>query len=373
MTSPASYELVLERYSSVQEWLQLLGNLGRAPATLDAYGRGLAHYLLHCETSGLEAESVTFEQVTLYIRRLLPGQEDAVANATLHQRLTAIRLWYDHLVFQGICQQNPVPRGQHARLFQVPAHSGFVRGLVPRLIKLPDIPTDEQWRCLLSVAARSSIRDRLMLSLAYCGALRRAELVALRIEDLDVAHRLISVRAETTKGRRSRIVCYSPAIAPVLMVHLHALRRAGWVKGPLLRSESDRNRGSGLTRWTWSKTVEAWARDANLPCLSTHTFRHLRLRHLARTGWKLHELTAYAGHRDPKTTLIYLHLSGADLTAKMAQSVGSLDARMFGVRIPRHPATHSTLIRPGIPRTSGHLFHGHPAGQSERSDAGLHC
>ncbi|MFU7231104.1 site-specific integrase, partial [Pseudomonas aeruginosa] len=44
---------------------------------------------------------------------------------------------------------------------------------------------------------------------------------------------------------------------------------------------------------------------------------------------KLHELTTYAGHRDPKTTLIYLHLSGADLTAKMAHSVGSLDARMF--------------------------------------------
>lgn len=41
------------------------------------------------------------------------------------------------------------------------------------------------------------------------------------------------------------------------------------------------------------------------------------------------------------------------------------------VRIPRHPATQSTLIWPGIPRPSGHLFHGHPAGQSERSDAGV--
>nr|WP_207106255.1 twin-arginine translocation signal domain-containing protein [Pseudomonas aeruginosa] len=40
------------------------------------------------------------------------------------------------------------------------------------------------------------------------------------------------------------------------------------------------------------------------------------------------------------------------------------------VRIPRHPATQSALIWPGIPRPSGHLFHGHPAGQSERSDAG---
>ncbi|HDT5862765.1 TPA: site-specific integrase [Aeromonas hydrophila subsp. hydrophila] len=329
MTTTRPHEQVLSRYPSVQEWLELLGNLGRASATLDAYGRGLAHYLLHCEGCKVKPESATFEDVTLYIRKLLPGEENAVANSTLHQRLTAIRLWYDHLVFQGFCKQNPVPRGQHGRLLQVPEHGGFVRGLLPRLIKLPDIPTDEQWQHFLSISANSSIRDRLMLSLAYCGALRRAELVALRIEDLDVAHRLISVRAETTKSKRSRIVCYSPEIAPVLIEHLHALHRAGWSRGALFRSESDRNRGSSLTRWTWSKMVEGWAREAKLPNISTHTFRHLRLTHLARAGWKLHELTAYAGHRDPKTTLVYLHLSGADLTAKMAYSVGSLDARMF--------------------------------------------
>ncbi|MCQ4654580.1 hypothetical protein KZA17_28540, partial [Pseudomonas syringae] len=30
-------------------------------------------------------------------------------------------------------------------------------------------------------------------------------------------------------------------------------------------------------------------------------------------------------------------------------------------------------IRPPSPPTSGHLFHAHPARQSERSDAGSHC
>ena len=41
------------------------------------------------------------------------------------------------------------------------------------------------------------------------------------------------------------------------------------------------------------------------------------------------------------------------------------------LRIPRHPATQSTLIWPPIPRTSGHPFHGHSGRQSERSDAGV--
>jgi len=339
MSSISPHQRVLGRYPSAEKWLELLENLGRASATLDAYGRGLAHYLVHCEENGLKPEAASFEQIALYIRTLLPGGESALANSSLHQRLTAIRLWYDHLIFQGACTQNPVPRGQHRRSFQVPDHPGFSRGIIPRLIKLPDIPSDEQWSQFLRIASRSSIRDRLMLSLAYFGALRRSELVALRIEDIDFAHRLVLVRAETTKGKRSRTVCYSPEVAPVLIAHLNSLRVAGWKSGSLFRSESDRNSGDPLTKWSWSKTVERWAREADLSNISTHTFRHLRLTHLARTGWKLHELSAYAGHRDPKTTMVYLHLSGADLTAKMAHSIGKLDARMFGelfgLRLPQ--------------------------------------
>jgi hypothetical protein len=34
-----------------------------------------------------------------------------VSDATLHQRLTAVRLWYDHLVYAGVRERNPVPRG----------------------------------------------------------------------------------------------------------------------------------------------------------------------------------------------------------------------------------------------------------------------
>lgn len=338
MASIQPFPSILTRYPSAHQWLQLLSRLGRAPATLDAYARALAHYFSYCEASSQNPETGTFEQVTLYVRGLLPGEPQAVANSTLHQRLTAIRLWYDHLVFSGRCSKNPVPRGQHTRMIQAPGHAGFSRGLIPRLIKLPEIPTDEEWERVLRVAASAPMRDRLMLALAYYGALRRAELIALRVEDLDFAHRLVRLRAETTKGKRTRIVCYSPDIAPGLAQHLQQLRRNGWHKGPLFRSDSDRNRGEPVTRWTWSKVVAAWGKTAGTPSFSTHSLRHLRLTYLARAGWKLHELTTYAGHRDPKTTLMYLHLSGADLTAKMAQSVGSLDARvarnLFDLPVP---------------------------------------
>jgi integrase len=138
----------------------------------------------------------------------------------------------------------------------------------------------------------------------------------------------VSLRAETTKSKRARIVAYSPEVAPTLISHLHGVARIDGDAGPLFRSQSDRNRGAPLSIWSWSKIVARWADDAGIDNFSTHSLRHLRLTHLARSGWCLHELSTYAGHADPKTTMVYLHIAGADLSRRMAQSVGHIDARI---------------------------------------------
>lgn len=91
------------------------------------------------------------------------------------------------------------------------------------------------------------------------------------------------------------------------------------------------NHGMPLSIWSWSKTVKHWAVQAELPDFSTHTLRHLRLTHLARACWKLHELAAYAGHRDPRTTQMYLHLSGVDLAARMAGAIAMTDQKVSGL------------------------------------------
>lgn len=61
----------------------------------------------------------------------------------------------------------------------------------------------------------------------------------------------------------------------------------------------------------------------------------------------------------------------AALDPRQTTRIEAVHRGFLYLRIPRHPATQSALIWPGIPGPSGHLFHGHPAGQSERSDAGV--
>lgn len=159
-----------------------------------------------------------------------------------------------------------------------------------------------------------------MLALAYDAGLRREELCLLLTGDIDPAHRLLTIRAETTKSRRGRVVPYSEAAGSLLSAYLAHRRTLTKSRGALFVSESRRNAGGPLSFWSWSKVVHSLAERAGLPQLSTHTFRHLCLTDLARAGWELHEIASLAGHRNTSTTLIYIHLSGRELTAKIARA-----------------------------------------------------
>jgi integrase/recombinase XerD len=71
-----------------------------------------------------------------------------LANATLQQRLVPVRLFFDYLIEEGLRESNPVGRGRYTpgRRF-----GGQQRGLVPRLTKLPWIPSEAEWLALLTV------------------------------------------------------------------------------------------------------------------------------------------------------------------------------------------------------------------------------
>jgi len=53
-----------------------------------------------------------------------------LSNATIQQRLVPVRLFYDHLIEEGLRESNPVGRGKYTpgRRF-----GGQERGLIPRL------------------------------------------------------------------------------------------------------------------------------------------------------------------------------------------------------------------------------------------------
>jgi integrase/recombinase XerD len=336
---------VLGRHARASEWLRVWADLGRAPRTIDAYARGLAEYLQVCERDGVDPVSATRAHVAGFVGHLRarPSRlgENVVAldsgvglsNATLQQRLVAVRLFYDFLIEEGVRESNPVGRGRYTPRGGMAAR----KGLVPRMVKLPWIPAEQQWLDVLGVFRAEPVRNRLMLAMAYDGALRREELCALRTDDVDPGQRMLSIRAETTKTRRGRAVPYSAATGALLAEYLAHRSRLSRARGPLFLSESRRNTGDPLTLWTWSKVVHRIAVAADLPRFSTHTMRHLCLTDLARMGWELHAIATFAGHRSTDSTLIYVHLSGRDLAAKLSTGMAHIHA--WRVQMLTQPGT----------------------------------
>jgi site-specific recombinase XerD len=62
-----------------------------------------------------------------------------------------VRLFYDFLMEEGLRESNPVGRGHYTPGCQQ-------RGLVPRLTKLPWIPSEQQWLGILQAAREESAR-----------------------------------------------------------------------------------------------------------------------------------------------------------------------------------------------------------------------
>src|SRR6202158_4182827 len=187
---------VLARHDRAMEWLQIWTDLGRAPRTMDAYSRGLAEYLQVCEREGIDPLAATRAQVALFVRELTsrPSRRgtnvvaldsgSGLANATLQQRLVPVRLFYDFLVEEGVRESNPVGRGRYT-----PGRASGAGALVPRMVKLPWIPSEAEWAALVGAGAHHPVPHRVVLSLAYDAALRRGGVCALRSAGLGAGGR----------------------------------------------------------------------------------------------------------------------------------------------------------------------------------------
>lgn len=314
------YYPLVNQEPTAHAWLEFQINRGLAPNSVNAYAHALEGYLQFCSTQNMSVLIATREHIALYIRHLRErplqrGEEVrriGCSPATVRQRLCAIRLYYAYLVEDGLREINPVGKGRYV---EGKPRQGQ-RGLTPSYETLPWIPSEAEWLVILQEVQQESVRNRLMFALAYDGGLRREELCSLATGDIDPAHRLLHLRAENTKNRRARVVPYSEVTAVLYSAYLQERRLLSRERGRLFLSDSPRNRAQPISIWSWSKIIHNIAVRAGIDRFATHTLRHLCLTDLARAGWDIHEIALFAGHRGVQTTLLYIHLSGRELSAK---------------------------------------------------------
>jgi site-specific recombinase XerD len=318
-----------------RDWLIQFSNWGADSSSVVDYGGDLDDFAAFCARTNKDLLTLVDDDVALWVADMRQRPETrkgrpariGMANATIVRRVSSVRQYFDYLVEHGERSRNPIPRGQYIHRGRSSAPPQEMRrGPVRRLRQLPFIPNEQQIAAILYAAKDMDIRTRAMLPLQYDCALRRQELSLLQMSDFDFALRTVSIRAEIAKYGSARVLPYSEETGILLGHWLWERRRIVRSTGPMWISLSHRNRGEAISVWTWSKVMEQLAELSKVDKLSTHTWRHLRLTDLARSGWELHEISAFAGHRHLDTTQIYITLSARDLVDAFARSNETVQA-----------------------------------------------
>jgi integrase/recombinase XerD len=208
-----------------------------------------------------------------------------------------------------------------------PARDRMLTKEVRRQRRRPYIYSIEEVQRLLETARhfpalRTPLQPRMlytMLVLAYCAGLRLQEIVRLELNDIDLAEGTIEIR--NTKFFKSRRLPLSSTALASLQDYLEARQKAGVSTHPEARVFCH-NKG-GYSKITvgvlLSRVIQlaglTTGTDASKPRI--HDLRHTMVVHRM-TAWyreginpqsRLSYLSAYLGHRDINSTLVYLTIT----------------------------------------------------------------
>jgi integrase/recombinase XerD len=186
-----------------------------------------------------------------------------------------------------------------------PEHIPFPK--VP--LRLPTVLSPEEVTGLIDAAPNLLYRTILMT--LYSTGVRRAELVQLKVTDIDKELMLVHIRQG--KGRRDRNVPLSPKLLEALREYWRWMRPAtylfpGVVNG--LRVDAPAS-----DKIVWHACRVAAQRAGITKHVHPHTLRHSFATHLLEAGADLRTIQVLLGHADIRDTAVYLHLSRKHLQA----------------------------------------------------------
>jgi len=203
------------------------------------------------------------------------------------RKLSSLRSFFRYLVETGNMKSNP------AQAIKGP-------GLEK---KLPPLLTQFQVAQALTPLDDSpaSLRASAILETIYGSGLRAAELVGLKLSDIDFQHETIRVRG---KGGKERIL-------PLGRKEKEALQKYLTVRpNPLAEPIFQNNQGKSLTTRSVQKIVAtALSRIAGVTATNPHSLRHAFATHLLERGADLRAVQELLGHASLNSTQIYTHLT----------------------------------------------------------------
>ena len=272
---------------------------GLRPETLRGY-RAVFDLFLKVMPEVTSVDFLTSEMMNEFFKRIQTRQriigrntvKTGVKKSTIKTQWSKLHVFFQWLLIKNYIEENPLKYVRPPRVIYD----------VARALEKSDI--DKLYGAVTRHSSNSFIlrRDTMMVSiLLYCG-LRKGELISLRVSDLDMEKRLLTVRGETSKSKFTRVLPMHPTLILHVKEYFKEINARGLKTGCLIAA----NKGdSGLT----PEGLKHWVKK--LVKKSGVTFHLHRLRHtfackLVENGVHPFNIQKMMGHTSLAMTLTYV-------------------------------------------------------------------
>ena len=244
-----------------------------APKTQQGYIRTVKDF---ARFLGRSPDTASFEDVRRYQLHLATS---GVGVPTLNHAVSTLRFFFKITLGRG----------------EIENHTQFARE--PR--KLPVVLSPEEVARFLDAAP--GLKYKAALSVAYGAGLRAAEVVSLKIGDID--SKLMIIRVEQGKGGKDRNVMLSPHLLKLLRAWWRAAHPQGWLF-------PGQNPVNHLTTRQLNRACHAAAHMAEIgKRVSPHTLRHSFATHLLEQNIDIRVIQVLLGHAKLDTTALYTRVA----------------------------------------------------------------
>ncbi len=264
---------------------------GLAEKTQTAYLRTVRQLAAHYGKSPDQIDEEELRQYFLYLKN-----EKKASRSTCTIAICGIKFFYERTL------------GREWATFEL------VRP--PKSKKLPVVLSQEEVRRILACVRR--FHYRVCLTTIYSCGLRLQECVHLQVADIDGDRLLVHVRQG--KGAKDRYVPLPTTTLTLLRQQWQAHRHPQWLFPARRHPQATQPmHASGVQRAFKAALAESGIQKK----ATVHTLRHSYATHLLEAGVNLRVIQSYLGHRSPKTTAIYTHLT-ADAQSRAVTVIDQL-------------------------------------------------
>lgn len=263
----------------------------------------------------VEIDDLTAEMLNEYFKRIenrkrIVGRntfKSGVKKTTIKTHWSKLNVFFKWLKENGHLETNPLkgikpPRVSYDDYKRLEDHE------INKIYASITLHTNDQFRLR---------RDTLMISLLLYTGIRKGEFISLRVTDLDLNKKEITIRAETSKSGKTRTLKIHPSLFMHIKDYLNERNKRGYKTEYLITSSKEDkclSRG-GLKHWT-EKIEQMSGLKFHL-----HMFRHTFACKLVEANVNAFKIQKLMGHTSINMTTKYLR---SLKTENMEEDIGKI-------------------------------------------------